>query len=148
VSQRNFDLSPCVPSRWTARIVAAPRSSGILLLVFLRKVFPSNPVGFYHVPFPTPMARIDLATSEFASSHSPSHKYFKVRSFKLSDLLPPVPLTMDGSDDFKTSGLRKLHSPVKLQKVKSHELSSISNGCWSMHSYLTIEILSPPCAFI
>jgi hypothetical protein len=85
---------------------SVPNSSGILLLDFLRKVLPSKFVDLYHVPFLEPTARIDLATLDFAISHSSPFKYFEVQVLKLLDLLPPIPLD-DGRSpylwDFGTS---------------------------------------------
>jgi hypothetical protein len=48
--------------------------------------------------------------------------------------------TMDGSNDFGTSGLRKVRSPGHFQGFRPRALSLGSNDCWSSRSDLTAQI--------
>jgi hypothetical protein len=64
---------------------------------------------FHHVSFPAPMARINstLSLANLPKSESSNSRI----CCHLSTL------TMDGSDDFGTSGLGKVHSPVYFRRV-------------------------------
>jgi len=148
----NSKIFTCVIS--TAKISQWSNGHKLWLCEFLSRAFTPSSVFHdfrinkalisHHVSFPAPTSRISFVISKFTSLHFSLQIFQSLNPQTLGYTSTCPPRWWTALIDLKTSRLCEFTSPVHSKGIKPCALNSGSSDGWSMCSYLSHEIYSPP----